>query len=279
MPERAKRTVIAIAAHKPYRMPADPVYQPVYVGAALHPEAVEEMTAMGYVPDDRGENISAKNPGYCELTALYWAWKNLDADCVGLAHYRRHFAGRNWRRRDTDPFDRVLDGREARFLMSRARIVVPVRQNYYIESLYSHYAHTHDHAHLDAVREILAERDPGCLGAFDRTVSRTYGYMFNMLIAERPLFDAYCSWLFGILGQLEERVDVSGMTAFEQRFYGRVSEILFNVWLERQQETGALAPEEIREAPYLYMESIDWIKKGTAFLKAKFLHKKYDGSF
>ena len=69
------------------------------------------------------------------------------------------------------------------------------------------------------------------------------------------------------------------MTAFEQRFYGRVSEILFNVWLERQKETGALSRKEIREVPYLYIEKIDWIKKISAFLKAKFLNKKYDGSF
>ena len=65
---------VVVAAHKPYWMPADPVYLPVQVGAA------GKESIPGYTRDDSGENISAKNPHYCELTGLYWAWKNLPGD-------------------------------------------------------------------------------------------------------------------------------------------------------------------------------------------------------
>ena len=75
---------ILVAAHKKYWMPKDSVYLPIQVGAALHP-------ALGYVPDNTGYNISDKNPNYCELTALYWAWKNLECEYIGLCHYRRYF--------------------------------------------------------------------------------------------------------------------------------------------------------------------------------------------
>ena len=76
---------IIIATHKMYDMPQDDIYLPVHVGR-------EGKDALPYQPDNTGDNISAKNPSYCELTGLYWAWKNLDCDYLGLAHYRRHFS-------------------------------------------------------------------------------------------------------------------------------------------------------------------------------------------
>ena len=65
-------------------MPKYQAYLPVHVGA-------EGKDSIGYRPDNRWENISTKNPYFCELTGLYWAWKNLDADFIGLVHYRRYF--------------------------------------------------------------------------------------------------------------------------------------------------------------------------------------------
>ncbi|WP_278389529.1 DUF4422 domain-containing protein, partial [Acidaminococcus fermentans] len=76
---------ILIAAHKPYWMPSDPVYLPLQVGAE------GKSLIPGYTPDNTGDNISAKNPHYCELTGLYWAWKNLSCEYIGLCHYRRYF--------------------------------------------------------------------------------------------------------------------------------------------------------------------------------------------
>lgn len=73
--------------HKPYRTPDDPAYLPLHVGTALHPDVLP-----GIQGDDEGDNISRLNASYSELTALYWMWKNCDADYKGLVHYRRLFA-------------------------------------------------------------------------------------------------------------------------------------------------------------------------------------------
>ena len=62
---------------------------PIQVGAALNGQAID-----GMIRDDTGDNISEKSRSFCELTALYWAWKNLDSDAIGLVHYRRYFARR-----------------------------------------------------------------------------------------------------------------------------------------------------------------------------------------
>ena len=250
-------------------MPADELYLPVQVGAA-------GKESIGFQRDDEGENISELNPFFCELTGLYWAWKNLNADYIGLAHYRRHFAADPHSR---DPWEGVLKKRDIAADLGTIRAFVPGKRRYWIETLYSHYAHTHQAVQLDETRRIIAEKCPEYLEAFDRICRQRWGYMFNMMILERDLLDAYCTWLFDILFELRGRLGEDGLTPFQSRYYGRVSEIIFNVWLLRKLEDGTIGKKEIREIPLVHMEKINWRKKGAAFLKAKFLGRKYSGSF
>ena len=132
---------------------------------------------------------------------------------------------------------------------------------------------------IGTTRDIIAEKYPEYTECFDKVMKQTSGYMFNMMIMPKELMDDYCSWLFSILFELKERMYMPELSAFQGRFYGRVSEIIFNVWLQYQFETGRLKPEEIKELPCIYMEKIDWKRKIVSFLKAKFLHQKYDSSF
>lgn len=257
---------IIIATHKLYDMPQDDIYLPVHVGR-------EGKEALPYQPDNTGDNISEKNASFCELTGLYWAWKNLDCDYLGLAHYRRHYTVKSKSfQKSHAPMASVLTRKELEQLIPRYKIIVPKKRSYYIETLYSHYEHTHYKEHLDITREIIAEKYPDYLDNFDKVMKQTGGYMFNMYIMEKSLSDDYCSWLFDILFELERRVGDKEYSFFQGRFYGRVSEIIFNVWLANQNE-------EVKEIPYLYMEKINWNKKIRAFLKAKFAKEKYEGSF
>ena len=130
-------------------MPDDPLYLPLHVGA-------EGKESFGFIGDNSGEQISAKNPTFCELTGLYWAWKNLDADYIGLAHYRRHFG----RKGKGEPLSRVLTEAEAVRLLEGKDGILPKKRQYYIETLYSHYAHTMHIAPLDVAGEIIREKYP-----------------------------------------------------------------------------------------------------------------------
>ena len=104
--------------------------------------------------------------------------------------------------------------------------------------------------------------------------------MFNMMIMEKELFDEYCTWLFDILFELKRRIgDDQELSVFQGRFYGRVSEIIFNVWICEQLRCGRFRKEEMMELPLIHMEKVNWWKKGSAFLKAKFIGRKYEGSF
>ena len=271
MADKPVKINIIVAAHKPYRMPEDPMYLPLHVGAT-------GKESIGYRRDDEGENISDLNPFFCELTGLYWAWKNCEADYIGLVHYRRHFS---LHPDIQNPWNNILTESELNSYLPQAKIFVPAKRKYYIETLYSHYAHTHYAEQLDVTREIIQQKYPEDLPVYDQTICRRWGYMFNMLIANHALLNDYCSWLFDILFELRNRIgeEEKNLDQYQARFYGRISEIIFNVWLNEKLKTGQIRKEEIREIPFIYMEKVDWKKKGTAFLKAKFTGKRYQGSF
>lgn len=259
-------TKIIIATHKKYDMSTDSIYLPLHVGR-------EGKQDLGYIGDDTGENISIKNPYFCELTGLYWAWKNLSCDYVGLVHYRRYFSTKGLFFRIThSPKDSILTSSELGQLIPKYKIIVPKKRRYYIETLYSHYEHTHYKEHLDIVREIISEKQASYLNEFDIVMKQSYGYMFNMYIMEKELSDEYCKWLFDILFELETKVNSSDYSDFQSRFYGRVSEILFNVWLKHINAV-------YKEIPHIHIEKINWVKKGKAFMAAKFKKRKYEGSF
>lgn len=264
-----KKIVVIVAAHKEYRMPEDAMYLPVQVGAA-------GKKSVGFQRDDEGENISDLNPYFCELTGLYWAWKNIDGDYIGLVHYRRHFS---MHPRKKQKWDVILKEKEIEKELDRIQVFVPSKRRYYIETLYSHYAHTHHINQLDETRTIINEQCPEYAEFFDKAIKSRWGYMFNMMIMEKSLFDAYCSWLFSILFELKKRLGEEGLSPFQARYYGRISEIIFNVWLLKKIRTGDIKNSEIKEIPVIHMEKTDWIKKGGAFLRAKFTGKKYEGSF
>lgn len=238
---------VVVAAHRPYAMPADPVYLPLQVGAAGKP-------GLGYVRDDTGGNISARNANWCELTGLYWAWRNLPADFLGLVHYRRHFKGRNG----------IATGGEIVQALEGVDALLPRERSYFIETNYSQYAHAHHAVDLDVTRQVVAAHSPEYLPAFDEVMKLTHGHRFNMFVMRKPALDAYCSWLFDILFELERRLDISSYSSYDARVFGFVSERLLDVWVK-------VNGIRYRELPVLNLESQRWPVKILRFLCRKFL--------
>ncbi len=258
---------ILVAIHKNHWVPSDEMYLPIFAGKAISDAKLK------YPGDDSGDNISAKNNKYSELTALYWAWKNLTADAIGLVHYRRYLGepGIRGNAARRHPENQILTKKTAEEILGRVDAIVPHKRNYMIETIYSHYDHTHDGKHLQLTRKILEKCCPEYLEAFDETLQRTEAHMFNMFVMKRELFCSYCEWLFPILQELDEKVDSSGMTDFERRFPGRIGEILFDVWLEQNHVS-------YEEVPVVQIGKKHWLRKACAFLAAKFGHRKYEQS-
>lgn len=216
------KTIILSVSHNGNRIPDGTGCLPIIAGSVFSDEAVPS----GYLRDDSGDNISFKNRNYCELTALYWAWKNLDADVLGICHYRRFFASPQHR-------NKILNEDESRHLLNHFDVILPKARNYIVETNYQQYVHSHHTEDLALTRDIISELHQDYLDAYDRRMAMTKGHRFNMFIMKRSLLDEYCSWLFEILFDLEKNLDISHYSENDKRVFGFVAERLLDVWLDK----------------------------------------------
>ena len=242
---------ILVATHKQYWMPTDSVYMPIHVGR----EGKEDI---GYIGDNTGDNISLKNPNYCELTALYWAWKNLDADYIGLCHYRRYFMSKNkpffiqGNRKDS------LSYIEYKHILSKTDIIVSQKRHYYIETMWNQYIHAHNEHDLIELETIIRNEYPSYYNSFENLKKRRWAHMFNMFVMKRDKYNEYCEWLFSVLFSLESR-----LYYIEPRLFGYLSERLLDVWLETKGYS-------YTEVSVSFIESQNWGNKIGRFIKRKF---------
>lgn len=199
--------------------------------------------------------------------------ENLNAKYIGLVHYRRYFTeSKKIPKEEDEKFKVVLTEKQIKEKLKNVDIILPKKRKYYIENLYSHYEHTMYIEPLAETQKIIKEKYPEYLEEFNKLHKRTSAHMFNMFIMKKEILNQYCEWLFDILFELEKRVDVSKFDNFHARFYGRISELLLDVWINKNNF-------KYEEVKVIDMQKINWFKKGFSFLMAKFTGKKYEKSF
>lgn len=251
---------ILVATHKKYEFPNSSCYVPIQVGKKL--TGLE----LGILSDDTEINISDKNQSYCELTALYWSWENnffQDTDYVGIVHYRRYFSGKDLSVKGR----RIASAKELIGLLKEADCLVPYKRNYYIETVYSHYQHAHYIKDLDTVRKIIVNKYSDYIKAFDTVMQSKTLYLYNMFVMKRELFEKYSDWLFTILFELEERIDISNYNSYQKRVFGFLAERLFNVWLLKNN----IIKKEVK---VISLERQNLILKILSFIKRKFVGRE-----
>jgi hypothetical protein len=165
--------------------------------------------------DDAGDNISDKNKQMCELTAMYWIWKNSDRKVVGLEHYRRRFIL-------PEDFGRVFDDGKADVILPVPLLVRP--------SLMENYTSRHLGETWAAMMEALEELHPECVDAAKEFLEGTAVYSpCNMLIARKEAFDEMCKWLFPVLFKVQEKCGIFG-DKYQDRYPGFLAERLMTLY-------------------------------------------------
>ena len=213
--------MIYVVAHKPVQALRLPGYQPIQVGGS-------DDDFPGYIRDNSGENISEKNPSFCELTALYWIWKNAKDEYKGLVHYRRFFGRRPFSSSAAD----ILSHDELAAMLRECDIIAARPVRYHVNAREQLLMECCSPENFDKLEAIVSRTQPTYADAFRRFFAGNRAAQYNMMFCREELFDEYCTWLFPMLFELEKHVDLSGANDYQRRLFGFLSERLLNVWID-----------------------------------------------
>lgn len=233
------KILVATQAKIPFVKGCEDIYAPIIVGASSCVFNNGE-----YLSDNIGENISSKNNKYCELTALYWAWKNLtNEEYVGLCHYRRYFLF-NYKslfNLDRLPFSNFSDAllkfiypdrseiveilkKNDIILPSQKKLRLSLREDYYRDRV----CYKKD---FDIMEQVVLEKYPEYNSSVLEVFNGNKIHHFNMFILKRHDFDKYMVWLFDVLFECEKRIDTSNYTPVESRVLGFLAERLLTLYV------------------------------------------------
>lgn len=191
---------------------------PIQVGSVFADRKIAEFQ------DNAGENISEKNRNYCELTAIYYAWKNSKAAYKGLCHYRRVFD---------------ISEKQMQSLLEREQkwdVILPYPSVHYPDISTQHLRYINE-SDWQAMLQALQEIAPEYLEAYEMAVAlgEQHFFNYNMLIAKASIFDDYCEFLFSVLAKAEELTTPKGWERSD-RFAGYMGENLTTIYFLKNRD-------------------------------------------
>lgn len=223
---------IYIATHKPFSFTENEHYCPIQVNAKKNKHFLP-------VTDDMGDNISEKNNRFCELTALYWIWKNdSQSRYIGLCHYRRYFKMQQsiqnlWNsqyNQATLNENNVKITSRIKNYLDKGHIILPKALDFGELNVEKHYEKFHNQQDLEILKNVVFNLYPQYEDAWNKIFTGNKLYAFNMFVMNRHEFDKYMEWLFSILFEVEPLIPPKD-DLYQNRTFGFMSERLFNVFL------------------------------------------------
>lgn len=204
--------------------------------------------------DNIGEHISGKNQEYCELTAQYYAWKQELCDYYGFCHYRRFFCFEEQRKKPYLVFGKLKE--KQKILLGTESMITELCQQYEIilpyavdmgVSVIEQYQSSlfHYGSDLKLFIQILKKKYPELKKAAKIYLSQNKQYFCNMFLMDRIHFQEYCTYLFGILEEFDQRKIKHGSFQAD-RTNGYLGERFVGIYLEYAKEKGAKIKEVTR---------------------------------
>lgn len=222
---KRKQIKIMIAAHKEFMVPANPIYEPIWLGDS-------KKNSWNYLEDKQEPSISFLNPMINECTGLFWMWKHIDCDYIGLVHYRRYFLNDA-----REGYDNLLGERQIKTILT-AYDVITAPLHFIPFSVENQLKVTLEADVFETgyrvVRDKLLKKQSEYADVFEVVMKGHSLFPCNMFVTRKELFDQYCEWLFSIIIDAAMEMDVSQCDNYSKRVIGFFAERLLTVWLLKQ---------------------------------------------
>lgn len=237
---------IYTVCHKPFFIPPHKYLQPVWVGNN------KNLRQVNVPADDSGDNISHLNEFFCELTVLYWVWKNKDMgenDYYGLCHYRRFFTDKG-RPFSLSKFPLNRKASEKKMLyyvhasldeiiikkLQNADVVLTYPVNVSLKrkveiSIYDQYIQKHSKEEWEILQTVIKEKYPAYIPSFILLSQQTKMCIGSMMIARSSVWNSYLEWVFDILFEVHKRITY-GNEIYQRRATGFMAERLMNLYVQ-----------------------------------------------
>lgn len=228
-----KDLTVLVCCHKQDFFHQGPGFLPIQVGKAI------SNVDLGIQGDDTGDNISASNPNFCELTAQYWYWKNGNhTKYVGLNHYRRYFdfnhniekgrAVKNFSEKNLSSSLFDIPDLDETFKDTDIIVACP---RVLSRSLEGHYKKCHVQEDLAFTKSVIKSKYPEYLTAFESYIEQNNKFVpYNMFLTKYEIFDDYSKWIFEVLNEVKKHIRLS-TDPMQKRVFGFLAERLLNVYI------------------------------------------------
>lgn len=207
-------TKIFVVTHKKLNKKYYPDREIIYVGPKQ-----DEFFEKGDYKDSLGDNISSKNYTYCECTAIYYIWKNVNCDIVGIEHYRRVFS-------------HLIGIKKKKFFEKKLRKndFIVMYEFPFLKTMKKQFLHTHDEKFLIALENAIKKVEPDYLDAFHKMLNGHHLAWCNMFVTKKEQYDDYCKFLFNVLFEVEKNIEIP-TDSYQKRIMGFLSERLLSTYL------------------------------------------------
>ena len=252
--------VILTVTHKDFDDSALPEgYKVIKVGTALSTPFANNR---GWLSDDTGDNIAERNPYYCELTACYWAWKNLkNIDYIGISHYRRYFM--NYKSDAETFWENLITVDKCRKIFKHYKAIMPFYEKKVRE--WSKDSKTPENADWSILRDIIFRDYPEMRSSYDKIRRGPVLTYANMCILSFHDFLCYSSFLFDVLKKYDSEVKARNIP-YLPRVDGYLSETILPIWISSR-----FKESEIYRTDVMNSEQTGWTRK-TLLGKLRVFH-------